>query len=172
LGIERCPAGEQFVEENAQAVDVRAGIDVEPAHLGLFGADVGWGANERLELRELGFVRQALVTGFGDAEIDHLGNRHAVMKGDEDIRWLDVAVDDAFLMRMLDRLADLNEELQTFAGRQTVLIAIVRDPDPAHQFHHEIRPPFLRATRVQHPRDVRMIHQRQCLSFRFEPGDD
>jgi hypothetical protein len=60
LGIERSLASEQFVKQHAQAVDVRAGVDVESAHFGLLGADVGRGADECLELGELRLVRQAL----------------------------------------------------------------------------------------------------------------
>ena len=43
----------------------------------------------------------------GDAEVDHLRHRHAVVQRDEDVRGLDVAVNDALLMRVLDGLADL-----------------------------------------------------------------
>ena len=40
--------------------------------------------------------------GFGDAEVNDLGQRHAVVQGDEDVGGFDVAVNDAFLMRVLD----------------------------------------------------------------------
>jgi hypothetical protein len=36
-----------------------------------------------------------------------LGTGHAVVEGDEDVRGLDVAVDDALLVGVLDGLADL-----------------------------------------------------------------
>jgi hypothetical protein len=39
-------AGEQFVEQHAQAVDVAAGVDVQAAHLGLLRAHVGRRADE------------------------------------------------------------------------------------------------------------------------------
>ena len=54
--------------------------------------------------------------GFGDAEVDDLGHRHAVVQGDQDVGGLDVAVDDALLMRVLDGLADLDEQPQALLG--------------------------------------------------------
>ena len=48
-----------------------------------------------------------LLRRLGHAEVDDLRHRHAVVQRDEDVRRLEVAVDDAFLMRVLHRLADL-----------------------------------------------------------------
>jgi len=55
--------------------------------------------------------------------------------------------------------------------REPLLVAKTRDRRPAHQLHHEIRPPRRRRTRIEHPRDVRMVHQRKRLPFRLEPRD-
>ena len=60
-------------------------------------------------------VGQPAFRRLGDAEINHLGHRHAVVQRDQDVRGLDVAVDDALLMRVLDGLADLDEQVQPFA---------------------------------------------------------
>ena len=67
------------------------------------------------ELREERLVGQPAFRRLGDAEIDHLRHRHAVVQRDEDVRGLDVAVDDALLMRVLDGLADLDEQIEPFA---------------------------------------------------------
>jgi hypothetical protein len=45
---------------------------------------------------------------------------------DEDVRRLDVAVDDPFLVRVLNRLADFDEQVEPFLGREMILIAILR----------------------------------------------
>jgi hypothetical protein len=55
---------------------------------------------------------------------------------------------------------------------EIVLVAVVGDLDPAHQFHHEVGRPVLRRARVEHLGDVRMIHHRQRLPLRLEAGDD
>jgi hypothetical protein len=60
-----------------------------------------------LELGEDGLVGQFLLGGLGDAEVDDLGHGAPSLTGDEDVGGLDVAVDDALLVGVLDRLADL-----------------------------------------------------------------
>ena len=115
LRIKGRPAREQFVEQHAQAVNVAARINVQPAHLRLFRAHVGRRANELMQLRVDRVVRQPAFGRLGDAEINHLGHRHAVMQRHQDVRRLDVAVDDALLVRVLDGVANLDEQLQAAA---------------------------------------------------------
>ena len=170
--VKRRFAGEHFVEQHAKAVDVRASVNIQSAHLGLLGAHVGGRAHEGLELGEEGLVRQTLIHGLGDAEVNDLGHRHAIVERYKNVRRLDVAMDDALLMRVLDGLADPDEQGQTLAGRQPVLVAVIRDANPAHQLHHEIWPSGGRAARIKHLGDVRVIHQRQGLPLRLESSDD
>ena len=114
----------------------------------------------------------AALRGLGDAEIDDLGHRHAVVQRDQDVRRLDVAMDDPFLMRVLDRLADLDEQLEPLVRGEIVLVAVIGDLHAAHQFHDEVGPARFGRARVENFGDVRMIHQRQRLPLGFEPGDD
>ena len=53
-----------------------------------------------------------------------------------------------------------------------VLVAVIGDLDPAHQFHDEIRPASIRRARVQDLGNVRMVHHRQRLALGLEPRDD
>src|SRR3989442_1482153 len=140
LAIKGRLAYQQLVEQHAQAVDVRPRINVQPAHLRLLGADVSRRADELLELREHRLVRQLLLRGLGDAEINHLRHRFAVVQRDENVRGLDVAMDDALLVRVLDRLADFDKEIEPFFGWKLVLIAVLGDLDPPDQFHDEVGP--------------------------------
>ncbi len=117
-------------------------------------------------------VGQRLVDGFGDAEVDHLGDRHVVVVGDQDVRRLDVPVDDAFLMGVLDRLADLDEQLQPLAGGVSARVAVFGDRRPFDQFHDEVRPPGFGAAAVQHRGDALVVHQGQGLPLGLEAGDD
>jgi hypothetical protein len=94
-----------------------------------------------------------------------------VVLSDEDVRRLDVPVDDPLLVRVLDRLADRQEELQPLAGREVMLVAVLRDRLAFDQFHHEVRPAALRRARVQHLRNVRMVHHRQRLPLGLKPCD-
>ena len=138
--IKRRPSGQHFVKQDAERIDVAASVDVETAHLRLLRAGVGRRADERLEFGEESFLGEPLLGRLGDAEVDHLGHRHAVVQRDEDVRRLDVAVDDALLMRVLDGVTDLDEEIEPFLGGELVLVAVIGDLDPAHQFHHEVGP--------------------------------
>jgi hypothetical protein len=42
-------------------------------------------------------------------------------------------------MRVLDGLADLDEQVESFLDREFVLVAVIGDADAADQFHHEVR---------------------------------
>src|SRR5258706_6761068 len=53
-----------------------------------------------------------------------------------------------------------------------MLIAVFRDLDATHEFHHEIRTTGFSGTAIEYPRNAGMIHQSECLPFRLEPGDD
>ena len=54
------------------------------------------------------------------------GTRLAVLDGDQDVRGLEVPVDDRLLVGVLDPVADLHEELQPLRGRQPVPVAVAR----------------------------------------------
>jgi hypothetical protein len=154
LRVEGRAAGEQFVEQHAEAVDVAAGVDVQPAHLRLFRAHVGRGADELVELREdRGLSVSPAFGGLGDAEVDDLGDGHAVVEGDEDVRGLDVPVDDALLVGVLDGLADLDEESRR-SGWRAGLVAVVGDADAADQFHDEVGPAGVGGAGVEDLGDV------------------
>jgi hypothetical protein len=48
-GIEGCFAGQQFIKQHAQTVNIAARVNVQPAHLRLLRTHVGRGANELFE---------------------------------------------------------------------------------------------------------------------------
>ncbi|HMJ91277.1 MAG TPA: hypothetical protein VK530_15760 [Candidatus Acidoferrum sp.] len=81
-------------------------------------------------------------------------------------------MDDAFLMRVLDGLADLNEKLQPFLGGQRMLVAVIGNLDTANKFHDEIRTPRVSRSGIENLRDVGVIHHRQRLPLRLKTGDD
>ena len=171
LGIERWSPREQFVEQHAEAVDVATRVDVEAAHLHLFRTGIDRRADKGVELREERFVGQPALQSLGDAEIDDLGHRHAVVQRDEDVRRLEVAMDHALLVRVLHRLTHGHEQVQPRFRRHSIVVAITGDRHAAHQLHHEIGSPGLGRTGVEHPRDVGMLHQGERLALGLEAGD-
>jgi hypothetical protein len=102
LRVEGRAAREQFVEQHAKAVNVAARVNVQAGQHRLLGTHVGGRADELFKRGEERLIGQPPRRGLGDAEVNHLGNGHAVVDGDEDVRGLDVAVNDAFLVRVLD----------------------------------------------------------------------
>ena len=76
----------------------------------------------------------------GHAEVDHLRHRPAVVQGDQDVGRLEVAVDDALLVGVLDRLADRDEQLQPLPRGEPVLVAVLGDRHALDQLHDEVRP--------------------------------
>jgi hypothetical protein len=83
------------------------------------------------------------------------------------------------LVRVLDRLADRDEQLQAFPERQPRLVAVPGDGQPLDHLHDEIGAatpglPFIRGGRgpgVEDFGDVGVVHQRQRLPLGLEPGD-
>src|ERR1700745_3392957 len=112
------PSSEQLVEHNSEGVDVCGGRNRRAAYL--FRTCVLRG--HRPELRGLGASRW--IQDLCDTEIQQL--RRAIV-ADEDISWLDVAVDDQVLVGILHRSADLPKEFQSRGDRESTLIAVLID---------------------------------------------
>jgi len=81
-------------------------------------------------------------------------------------------MDDSFLVRMLDRVADLDEQLQASAGRQEMSVAIIGDFDALDQFHHKIGPPASGRAGIEDVSDVWMFHQGQRLALGLKTRND
>ena len=114
-------------------------------------------------------IRERLVHRLGQAEVDHLRDRFTVIKADQNVRRLQIAVDDPLLMRVLHSVADLHEEIETLFDGYPGLVAILGDGHALDVLHHEERTPLFRDSSIEHFRDVRMIHERQGLTLDFEP---
>jgi hypothetical protein len=126
-------------------------------------------------LRELSkerLVGQLLARRLGDAEVNHLRHGHALVQRHEHVRRLEVAVDDALGVGVLDGAADLDEQLEAVARRQAVAVAVVGDGHAVHQLHHEVGPARVGGAGVQDAGNVLVVHQRQGLALGLEAGDD
>jgi hypothetical protein len=89
----------------------------------------------------------------------------------KDVRRLEVAVDDPLLVRVLHGLADLHEQFEALGRAQALLVAIARERHPGHKLHREERTPALGHPGVQHPGDVGVGRECQCLPLRLEAGE-
>ena len=81
-------------------------------------------------------------------------------------------MNDAFLMGVLNGMTNVDEETQPLNRRQIVLIAVVRDGNAAHQFHHEVGPAGVGGAGVEDFGDVGVVHHRQGLPLGLEAGHD
>ena len=108
--VERQRAGDQDVQDDAEGVDVGARVDVLDLEVGLLRTHVLGSSEDAPCAREQRLLGQPLRSRLGEPEVDDLRHRTPVLLGDEHVGGLQVAVDDGLLVRVLDALADLDEE--------------------------------------------------------------
>ena len=103
--FQRRGAGEQFVKNDAEGVNVGPRVHVQGIDADLLGCHV----QRRADDRAVGGVQRPIgehlrgVERLGQAEVDHLRHRLAVVLGHEHVRRLQIAVDDSLLVGVLDR---------------------------------------------------------------------
>src|ERR1035438_7786628 len=111
------------------------------------------------------------MSSLGDAEIDHFRQRLAVYQLHQNIRGLDVPVDHASLMGVVDRVTNIAKKLQSLPHAQLMAVAILRNRDTSHVLHHEIRRAGFGRPCIEHARDAGMVHQGKRLTFGLKAGD-
>jgi hypothetical protein len=114
LGAVRRVADEHFVQHDAETVEIGAAVDRAAARL--FGTHVVRRADDRAGAghAQRGFVRAR------DAEIGEDGR---AVFAQQDVVGLDVAVDDAFFLRIGKRRGDLARDAQRQRGRERRAVA-------------------------------------------------
>ena len=125
-GLEGPRAGEEFVQQHAKAVDVGARVDVLAGQAELLRTHVGGRADELPEAGGEGLLGQGLLDRLGNTEVDDFRGRPAILQRDEYVRRLEVAMDDAFLVRVLNGAADLDEQGRPARGWGCGAIAELR----------------------------------------------
>jgi len=106
------PPRQHLEEQHAQGVDVRPYVGAVDVAAHLLRAHVRQGADDAARLLADGRQPCVHVRQPGHAEVQHLG---LPVGAHEDVRGLQVAVDDAAQVGVVDRLADLDEEPQARA---------------------------------------------------------
>ena len=81
-------------------------------------------------------------------------------------------MNDALLMRVLNRATDLYEESNPFGDGQAMLRRVRGDRVADDVFHHDVREPRIGGARVVDVGDVRVIHHGEGLLLGAEARDD
>ena len=103
----------------------------------------------------------------GQAKVQHL---HDAIGPDLDVGRLQVAVDDAGVVRGFERQGDLMRDGQRLVGRDRALRDAVGKRGPFDQFEHERHLAVLLLETVD-GRDVRVVERGQDLGFALEPRE-
>lgn len=170
--VEGGPAREELVEDDAEGVDVGAGVDVAAVHACLLGGHVLGRAEELRGAGDGGLVGELRADGLGDPEVDDLGMRLAVDHGDEDVRRLEVAVDDALVVGVLDGETDALEELEPALDGEPVAVAELRDGASLDVLHREVGVALLARAGVVDLGDAGVVHDGEGLALGLEAVDD
>lgn len=101
--------------------------------------------------------RRRLELNFANPTVKNL---HLAALGDEDVRRLDIAVDDAARMRRFQRIRDLNSIIQDHIERQRLVVDPVLQRLAIEEFHGDERLAAVRSDVVNRA-DVRVI-ERGC----------
>jgi len=170
VGGMRQRARHQLEEHDAERVDVAAHVDRVGGAAQLLGRRVSERADEPARPRD----RRG-----GGAGVDALGqpeveDARLARRIDADVPGLQVAVDDAVLVGVVHRAADLDEEGDGVAGgpaRDAPRLRELVERDPLDELHGEEEAPVARAALVEQRDDVHVAELEDGLDLAVETGD-
>jgi len=157
-------AGDEFVEQHAERVDIRRRRDREPSALLRASIVRRQGADADRCRRGIG-RESGVVEEPGDAEVEYLG--HAVGRH-EDVGRFDVSMNDAVPVRAMHGGAHATKQVQARRQGQRALAAVGGDGHAFDVFHREVRVAVGRQAGVDEPDDVRMAERGEDLTFGLE----
>ena len=150
--LERAATGQQLVKDHAKAVDIRTRVNAMAFIPRLLGAHVGDGADE-------GGASAHVLLPQRQAEIDEHGT---AARYEEDVARLDVAVDEAALVCVLQRQGDVLDNFDRLVQRHASLANAAAQIDAIDQLRDDETLPGGGSTDVIDGDDAGMI----------EPGED
>ncbi len=157
----RVLAAPALVQGQSERVDV--GLGAGGLALGLLGGHVGEGADDVAGRGQGGAVGEA-----GDAEVHQLGAEFP-LGGDEDVLRLDVAVDDAARVGVVERLAEVGADLADLAVAERPFAAQPGQGAALDQLGDQQRVAVLLAHLVEGD-DARVVESRGRLGLAQAPA--
>src|SRR5918996_169290 len=159
---ERGSPGQHLVQDAAERVDVRTGVDCET--LGLLGREVGGRAQHGCGLRE-----RVPGRGAGDAEVHHL---HLAIAGEHDVPGLDVAVHQPGLVCGGQSPGHRLDDLCGALRHQGTLVADDVAERPALDVLHDDEMHVALVAGVVHADDVGVVQARCRLGLAAEAAHE
>ena len=161
------PIAEQAEQQDAERIHIGGGGHL--ATLQLLGCGVlrGEGVADLLGQR-LARVAAGGVQQLRDAEVQQLD---LAGRGDEDVRGLQVAVQDQPVVGVGHRVQHVEEECEPLGQRQLLRAAVAVDGLARHVFQHQVglgRAPLGQVAGVQQPRDVGVCQARHDAALAGE----
>ena len=156
------PPGQRFVEQHPERVDVGPDVDEIRVALELLRRRVGKRARELTGTRHV--ERRDPPEGkirLGDAEVEDVG---VIAPIDEQIRGLEVAVNDAALMGVVHRPRDARQESHPIFDRRLGAFEVDVEVLAVDELHHH-EPAFLDHAAGVEMDDVRMLKPADDLEF-------
>ena len=164
----RQPVREQFEENHTQGVHVRPLIDQSGIGGDLLRAHVRQCADDIAHFRPSGALPVG-VSDAGHAEIEDLGLPRLIH---QDVPGLEVAVNDAPVVRMLNGVAHLREQFDAGGHIQATIADVPVQGLAADQFHCEVGLLFFGQPGLVDLRDAGMVQAAQDLGLIGEPLDE
>ena len=150
--------GHDVIEHGAQREDVAAGVEFVAAYL--LGAHVEHRSHEHPVLGDA-----ALAGGARDAEVEEL---QVAVVLQQDVRRLEVAVDQLSLVDDLERGAQLQRDAQALLVAEGLVLDDLVEGAALEVLHRDVRR-ALEAVVLEDRRDVRVIELRRVLRLALEP---
>src|SRR6185503_10131428 len=156
----RAPARKELEQYGAEREDIGCRRDRLAEQL------LGRGIARRESRAHVTRQRRDVVTADGqqrgDAEIQQL---HLALPGHEDVRRLEIAMDDEIAVSVRDCREHLEEQADALLDAETALFAILIDALAAHVFQNEVRLATGLDAGIEQTRDVRMLQAGQHAPF-------
>ena len=158
------PRGQQLEEDQAERVDVRGGGHALTAQL--LGRRISRRQPALTRARQLGWLARVVIgEQLGDAEVEQL---QIAGRRDEDVRGLQIAVDDEPAIRVLHGIAHPAEQPHPRVDREAPGVAVGRDRLAFHELHREVRPAVGVEATIEETGDGRVIELGENLPFATE----
>ncbi len=154
------PSGQQLVEHDAQRVHVRGRGQRLAGQL--FRRGRLRRQRSSRPRRRVRVAREGIVEETRDAEVEQ---SHLPVGRDEDVRRLEIAVDDEPRVRVPHGAQHLLEQGDALRGVQAMLVRVARDRQAGDPLHREIRATVRAHAGVVETRDLRMLEAGQQVAF-------